>query len=186
MSYRLDYRTQAEFEATIRRATALEQWLAEVWRLDLVATGYDAKLVPNGVDNSGKFVKKASSAPDFKVSLQRKRDGHKTSFLAEIKSNPGFSKSTFKIEALQACIDHDATMVLFFNVDTRTEDFKTNTKLEGVRYAYLSPCLLSQLLDAYKTQSYGRNFNGGKPSIQILEKDYSKWFAVYPLTYIYS
>ncbi len=185
MSYRLDHRTQAEFEATIKRATALEAWLAQVWKKDLEHCGYSVKLTNNGVDNSGAFVKKASSAPDFKVSLQKKGASSPVEFLAEIKSNPGFSKSTFKVDALESCIKYDATLILFFNTDTKTMEFEKNTSLEKLRYAYLSPCLLLQLLDCYKAKSYGSNFNGGKPSIQILEKDYSKWFAVYPLSYIY-
>ncbi len=177
-NHRFDHRTKEEFAATIKRLSALESWLCELWIADMDLRGNKVKVVNYGADNSGRYLEKANDKPDYHATVKRKLDGYSYSTLVEFKSNPAFSKCTFKIDALKSCLKHDASIVLFFNVDTKTEQFRTNTDLNNVKYCIVAPCVVEQWLDRYAVKSYGINFNGGKPSIQFFEKDYEQWFEV--------
>jgi hypothetical protein len=176
-NYRYDTRTEAEFARAIKRATDIEQWLMyDVWLPEMQHRGYSLTAEDNGVDNSGTLLKKVNSNADFIVKLAGAKG------LIEVKTNPHFAKCTWKVEALKACIEQDASILLFFWIETKRDDFKTATKLADVKWTIINPDIIKRWLEIYDHKIY-YGFNGNKMSIQFSAKDYPAWFKVYGLTF---
>jgi hypothetical protein len=175
-SYRRDTRTQEEFEHAIKRASDIEQWLMrDVWIPELRSRKYDISAEDNGCDNSGAFQTRVNSKPDFKVTLDG-LDG-----LIEIKTNPHFAKCTWKVESLKAYLQHNATILLFFNIATKSDKFKLDTNLADVKWTLIVPSIIERWLSIYDHKIY-YGYNGNKLSIQFPKQDYPGWFKVYGLT----
>ncbi len=174
-TYRRDTRTQAEFERAIKRASQIEQWLMkDVWLPEMKARGFDIGAEDNGTDNSGSFQTKVNSKPDFKINLEGLEG------LIEVKTNPHFAKCTWKVESLNACIQHNATILLFFNIATKSDNFKKDTSLPQVKWTLIVPSIIKRWLEIYDSKIY-YGFNGNKLSIQFPQQDYPGWFKIYGL-----
>ena len=174
--YRFDSRSKDEFMSDIKRSTAIERWLVELYVEEKQKQGNNISYINNGVDNTGEFVERATSAADYKFTINGE------SRLIEVKTSPigNNTKSTFKVSSLKANIKDGVYLLVFYNIATRSNNFKQDTDLSKVEFIIVSPYIQRQLLDTYPAKAYGK-IMGGKPCIKIPAADYPSWFNFYPL-----
>ncbi len=124
--HRQDGRTKKQFMKDIREYTRKEKLWAEIFKLELEYNNNRVTFEDNGVDNSGKLVKKACSKPDYTFHINNKKR------LIEIKTynfdSPQFTQKflTYKVSSLKACqqayiLTVNKDWYLIFNPELITE-----------------------------------------------------------------
>ena len=139
--------------------------MAELWSQQKRLMGEPVEYEANGIDNSGKLVKKSSCAADFKL---------KTGELFEVKNSYLSSKITFKVYHLQKYIEQGANILLFYGTD-KLDGQHENFNWENARWAWITPDSIQKMLDEnehYKEWSFGN-----KLCVKVLAKDFDKYFT---------
>ena len=171
-NYRFDSRDKQTFSSDIKRSTLIEKWLMSLWIQEMRDRGNTVDCIDNGVDNTGEFVDVPSSLPDYKVIING------VSNLYEIKTSPigNNKKSSFKVDSLKAAIKYNAELLVFYNIATRSSDFKNDTDLSKVYWYQISVPMQQRLLAIYEVQKIP-HIMGGKPIIVIPLEHYYLWFT---------
>lgn len=166
-NYRFDNRSKDEFKTDIKRATKIENWLIDLWVREMTLRGHDVKYFDNGVDNSGEFVDNPNSSSDYKIKFNGKTE------FVEVKTSPigNDKKSSFKVDSLKACLRNHASMLVFYNIATRSNEFIKDTDLYNVYWYKIDQFTQRHLLDIYKPQSI-KHIMGGKQIIVVPHYDY--------------
>ena len=86
LNYRKDNREKAQFEMDVALHTKKEKFMLDLWVKQQKLAGIKIVVKDNGVDNSGKFVKRSNSNADYLLTIDGKE------VLAEIKTSPVSSK----------------------------------------------------------------------------------------------
>lgn len=173
MNYRMDYRSKSDFKKTIKLASQREAWLMDLWVEEISKRGYKITCRDFGVDNSGEYVDRANNNPDFAVTINGQPEQK-----IELKTNPvGNDKSTFKVESLHACVQHNAWILLFFEIQTKSAAFKETTDLSKVQWALIEPAAIRRLL-LLPAKCYGQYIMGNKPSVMIFPDEYEKYWIM--------
>lgn len=176
---RFDQRTKAQFKQDIQRAHNIQGWLLESWIKEMAANSYCIEYQDNGTDNSGRFTERASSEPDYVVSILDKLNITTTNCKLEVKTAPHYKYLNFKVESLKAVVEHNAHVLLFIGVDTKAED--KETLLAGLKYAswcFFSPKTAEKIL-TLPARSVP-SFYGGKPCIEIKAVNFDQFFTICP------
>lgn len=185
MNRRFDHRDKETFSKDIKRATLIENWLMSLWSDDMSLRGYPIEYVPYAEGRDGKYLAKASSKSDYLVTLAGK-ESHSSPTLLEVKTHPYGSRSgfsTFKVDALTAALKERATILLFFSISTRSDDFKALTDLGAVEWTLILPEVIEAWFSEYEPQKFGYGTFGNKDCIRILREDYDRWITIEKLLF---
>ncbi len=171
-NYRFDHRSKEEFSKDIKRATLIENWLMDLWVKEMVLRGNKIDYFDNGVDNSGEFVDIPNSSSDYKII-----ENGETKFI-EVKTSPigNDKKSSFKVDALQACIRNKAEILVFYNIATRSTNFKLDTIISDIYWYRISVPTQRKLLEWYEPVSIAK-IMGGKKIIMVPAEHYQEVFG---------
>lgn len=178
--FRYDFRSKDDFIRDIKRSTLIERWLLDLYINHMRSHNIIITYENTGTDNSGEYTNKATYAPDYNLTFTTGRAIYNV--LTEIKTSPigNDKRSTFKTASLEATIKNQVSLLIFYNIATKSENFKEDTDLTKVLATWVSPESQAAWLKEYPSKSRGR-LMGGKPCIEIPAKDYSRWFNFFPL-----
>lgn len=173
--YRFDSRTQEQFANDIKRSSTIESWLMELFAGEKRYSGIDFKYRDFGCDNSGEYLTKYNSRPDYIV------EEAGLTYFVEVKQNPQFKYSTFKVSALNSCLKWGSHILLFHGVNTKSAKIE-DTDFSKVRWSIFGPDVVGRLLELPAKEYFG--INGGRPSVQILYKQYDDYFSLQTLKHL--
>ena len=164
LNYRRDTRTKKQFEEDIKFRTAKEKFLIQLFKKEMVARGHTITYRSYGVDNSGKLVKRATCAPDYRVII----DGVEQ--LLEIKNSPVVDKWTFKVHNLQQYVKIGADILIFWGTGYIDKNPKA-IKCKQTRFGILLSKKIQHILKTY--EHYQEVKFGNKICIKIEKKDFN-------------
>ncbi len=170
---RKDVRTEEQFKQDILEGSKREKMLMDLWVSEMTYRGHKITYSDYGVNNSGEFVEKSDSRPDFCVIL----DGHQE--LYEVKSNPYDHKQTFKVHDLKTYIQYAASILLFFGLGKNKESIDKET----TRWGIIRPQAIEWMI-AGKDHRTGDAKWGYKPVVIIYPNEYSAYFKTEELLHI--
>lgn len=179
---RIDSRSIPEFIYYIKEQTLKERFLVDLFVKESQFLGLKVVVKDNGIDNMGDFIagrEKQSQRADYAIAFPIKGGQPAAFSLYEIKQNPITSKCTFKEKNLRAYLAEKSNILLFIGTgrfDSRGNGFNYQT----AKYTTFGPAIIDKMLklDIIKYREMGY-----KPGIQILEKDYDKYFDFRKLTH---
>jgi hypothetical protein len=175
LDYRIDNRSIKQFKKDILQRTLKEKFLLELFIQECIYLGNTIQVEDYGVDNTGKFVEKANTKPDYKITI----DG--VTKLYEIKSSKSPYICTFKIHNLKKYIEYNANILLFYGTGDIENDVG-NLDEENIRWAILTPEIIKRMLDNKK--SYIEKKFGDKRCIQLQLKEFDEYFDSYYLSFL--
>lgn len=165
LNYRRDNRSQKEFIKDIAKSTQKENFLVNLFQLEMECRGFSVRVEDYGIDNTGKIVKKSSCAPDFKITIDD------VEYLIEMKNSPT-NIWTFKVYNLERYIEQKAWILIFWNTGNLKKDIN-NINYNTTRFGLLSPATLQTILNTYN--SYKEPKFGNKLCVRIYDKDFSQF-----------
>lgn len=166
LTYRQDKRSPEKFKKDIKNRTSKERFLVQFFKKRMEALGHTVTVIDNGVDNTGKVLKKVSSDADYRIIIDGKEG------LYDIKCGPVKSKCTYKTHNLKKYVKNNTSILLFYNTGFIDKP-PHNIKAEA-RCATISPANIQKMLDDHKP--YCEPKFGNKECIKILEKNYGKYY----------
>lgn len=176
---RKDYRTDEEFAKHISDSTKKELYLATCWQLEMQLQGKKCAVIPFGLDVKGKVNKDVQDGkPDFKWITQ----GAGTVNI-EVKNSPVLNKVTFKIHAMKNIIKWYAYTLLFINTGQQTKHAISEMCLDNAFWTLFNYQIMEKILDDYQDKIFKWKPFGNKDCIQILEKDFGKYFDLQPFRF---
>lgn len=178
-NYRYDNRDIATFKKDIARSHDIQRWLIEYWVKEMAANAYQIEYTDKGTDNSGQYVKWASSAPDYEVTIFDKMEKTTTKCNLEVKTAPHYRYLNFKVESLKAIVQHNAHCLLFIGVETKAESRKVlESSLATASWCFFSPKTATKILDTLPARHVPQLY-GGKACIEIKAKFFKDWFVIH-------
>jgi len=174
LAYRMDNRSIKQFKSDILKRTMKYKFLLELYIQEQIFLGNTISVEDYGIDNTGKFVEKATTSPDYKITINGK------TALYEIKSSKSTQICTFKVHNLKKYVEYNANILLFWgtgNIEDKPEDIN----YEKTRWAILTPTNISKMLKNKK--SYIEEKFGNKPCIQIQRNEFDDYFDSNELTF---
>lgn len=174
LEYRLDNRSIKKFKEDILKRTMKEKFLLELFIQEQLFLGNTIFVEDYGIDNTGKFVEKATTAPDYKITINGRTK------LYEIKSSKSTQICTFKIHNLKKYVECNANILLFYgtgDIENKPEDIN----YEKTRWAIIVPKKIKEMLKNKK--SYFEEKFGNKPCIQIQRNEFDDYFSSNKLTF---
>jgi hypothetical protein len=166
LKYRKDNRSTKKFKKDIENRTSKEKFLVEYFIDRMEVMGYDITVINNGIDNTGKMLKKVSSRADYRIIINGVEG------LYDIKCGPVKSKCIFKTHNLKQYVKNNASILLFYNtgfIDKPPHPIKDEAKCAIIR-----PKKIQKMLNDHK--SYREFTFGNKECIKILEKNFNKYY----------
>ncbi len=173
INYRKDYRTTEQFEQDIKYRTAKEKFLVELFRKECEYLGYTCSITNNGIDNTGKLVKKSDCKPDYKIVIDT--GVTKYDWLCEVKNSPVATKWTFKVYHLQQYVKQGANILIFWNTG-RIDKCPENIDRANTRWGVIECVSIEKMLDKYTP--YKEYMFGNKLCIKVPAEDFSMWINV--------
>lgn len=174
LNYRRDTRTEEQFKQDIKKRTVKERFLARLIADELTFRGHTVTLENHGIDNTGQFIEgKTTCDPDYEITI----DLDKT-ILADVKNSGTNKKCTFKVHQLKQYVKCGACLILFYGTGFIDDDL-TAIDYKATRWALVRPHEIRAMLDqltVYKDPKFGY-----KPCVQILAKDFDKFFKSHKL-----
>jgi hypothetical protein len=183
LARRKDKRTLGEFALSIWDNSRREKILIELWAESCKKKGIfnQFEFSANGVDNSGRLYigyRRNASNSDFIVTIDDKTGP------LEVKFNPSKVKNTFKLADLKNYIKEGALVLVIMgakmlgpNGDCKKPSLRPElVDLKGMSWFVITPSSMAQLLELPIKNLWEI---GNKPGIQILERDFSKYFDIY-------
>lgn len=162
MKYRKDHRTAEKFADDIQKTTNREKVMIEIWTACMINSGHTVEYHSSGTDNTGKIVERATSIPDYIITL----DGETA--LYDIKCNKYSHKNTFKVYDLKKYIEYDANILLLYGMG---DDWAPNEK---AKWGIITPEAMKRMLEDLK---HINDFKwGNKPTVIVYDKDFDKYF----------
>lgn len=169
---RIDGRTVFAFSEELKKHTLKETFLVNLFVAEMKILGHTVEIKNFGVDNSGGFIGKATksqSKADFLVQIDRK------GFIpAEVKNSPSSKKATFKKVNLEAYLEQDALMVLFYGTGRLENNFEA-IDLEKTRWALLSSSDIRRILEELPLKKYWEI--GNKLGVQLTDGQFDRYFV---------
>lgn len=168
---RKDRRSLGEFALEIYDTTLREKKLINEWN---ERNEYGLKIEKFGSDDSGVVIfdpRNISSKADYVVAIGDQR------YKLEIKFCPTLAKLTYKVKDLNSYVA-EAAYVLTFMYDRKMLGPNDTIDTGRMQWFLMEPGLMQRLLDTLPTKLYWEM--GGKPAIQILQKDFDKYIKVNP------
>ena len=169
LDFRRDNRSLTQFKKDIKLNTVKEEFLMNLLTKELKHRGYDnIAFIDNGVNNAGEFIEGATGCkPDYLLFIND--DKH----LVEIKNSGSPNKCTFKVYHLQQYVKQGAHIILFYGTGFISKD-PSKINYRETRWAILTPGDIQKMLD--ELTPYNDRYFGGKLCVQILKKDFSKFW----------
>jgi hypothetical protein len=179
-------RTLGKFALQIYDATFREKLLINSWVTMLLEDGHfeEVYIQDNGVDNSGVVLLNVNnSKPDYILYTKGGTVIPDGSHKVELKFAPGFNKLTYKVDNLESYQRYDSYVLTIINVGKMggsgepTHDGSINLNYSLMGWTLFTPEIIRRLLDELPHQHYFEL--GNKKAVQILQKDFEKYFTVY-------
>jgi hypothetical protein len=180
-------RTLGEFALLIYDSTIRERFLIESW-LELLKENGNYKVLgitDAGGDNTGKVYLSppASRGADYIINCVG--DGYLTSGIhnIEIKFAPSDAKLTYKVADLKNYLERGESVLTIIGNNMIGPNGKTHLNtlerkeinLQTFQWTYFTPQIIQELLLLPVTERYEM---GGKPCIQILNKNFLNYFEL--------
>jgi hypothetical protein len=174
LNYRIDNRSLKKFKGDILKRTLKEKFLLEIFIQEQIHRGNSITAEDYGIDNTGKFVEKATTSPDYKITINGKTK------LYEIKSSKSTQICTFKTHNLKKYAEYNANILLFYGtgeIENKPEDIN----YEKTRWAIVTPAKIKLMLKNKKP--YIEKLFGDKLCIQIQKNEFDDYFDSHKLTF---
>lgn len=174
LEYRIDNRSIKQFKSDILKRTMKEKFLLDLFIQEQIHLGNTISIEDYGIDNSGKFVEKATASPDYKITINGK------TALYEIKSSKSSQICTFKVTNLKKYVEYNSNILLFYgtgDIENKPEDLD----YERMRWAIIKPKKIQEMLKnkkAYKEEKFGN-----KMCVQIKKNEFDDYFDSWKLTF---
>jgi len=175
LEYRIDNRSIKQFKKDILCRTLKEKFLLELFIQECIYLGNTIQVEDYGIDNTGKFVEKATTKPDYKICIDGKVG------LYEIKSSKSSNICTFKVHNLKKYVEYNANILLFYGTGDVENDVG-NLDEENIRWAILTPSIIKKMLKNKK--SYIEKMFGNKMCIQLRCEEFDDYFDSYYLSFL--
>ena len=176
---RKDHRTDDEFAKHISDSTRKELYLAHRWQLEMQLKDKNCCVTPLGLDVMGEVNTEIQSGiPDFRWTT----DNEELMNL-EIKNSPVMNKVTFKVHAIKNIIKWNAYTLLFINTGQETKHAIQEMDLSKAFWTLFNHQTMQNILSDYQDKIFKWKPFGNKDCIQIVQKDFGKYFDLEPFRF---
>lgn len=171
---RRDFRSHEEFAQHISDSTKKELYLVHRWQLEMQLKGKYCCVIPYGLDPSGNVnLNRQNGQPDFQLVNSEKLNQN-----LEVKNSPVMNKVTFKLLSMRNIVKWDAWTLLFINTGQQTKHSIKEMDLSQAYWALFDCSTMNNILQDYHDKIFRWKPFGNKECVQILEKDFTKYFSL--------